>query len=507
MFPDATVRSALHLAAIVESSDDAIVSKDLDGIVTSWNRAATRMFGYDASEVIGRSIRILIPPERQTEEDEVLARIRSGNVVDHFETVRLRKDGSCIDISLTVSPIRGHDGTIIGASKIARDITERKRIEAAIAAAEVQSRLLADLGEELAKSLDHRKILGAAARLFVPDFADWCAIDLTRSDGEAERYPADAPQAFISNQVIRTGVPVVLATTICLPLRTRAGVSGAVTFANTESGRSYDHRHLRFAEAVVDRLSLAFENARAFEEAREANRLKDDFLATLSHELRTPLNAILGYTRMMRTGSVAPDRRDAAMEVVERNATSLAQIVNDLLDIARIVAGKMAMTVQPASLSVLINDSIATVGSAARAKGLEIRTRLAPDIRTIVVDTDRMQQVLWNVLSNAVKFTPPGGLINVEGRRLHGYVEIAVADTGEGIPKEFLPFVFDRFRQADTKIAGVRTGLGIGLAIARHIVEMHGGTIEATSAGPGKGSTFRVKLPIAATSSQAAPAR
>ncbi len=383
MSSDSAARAALHLAAIVESSDDAIVSKDLNGIITSWNRAAVRMFGYTEAEAIGRPIRMLIPADRQLEEDDVLARIRSGNGVDHFETVRVRKDGSRIHISLTVSPIRDGDGTVVGASKIARDITERRRIEAALTAA------------------------------------------------EAER-------------------------------------------------------------------------TRALEQAHEANRLKDDFLATLSHELRTPLNAILGYAQMLRARTIAADKRESALETVERNARALSQIVNDLLDIARIVSGKLAMHVEPVMLSRLVDESLATVLPAAQAKGVTILARVEPDVHTIVADADRMQQVLWNLLSNAVKFTMRGGRITVDARRANGNIEVVVADTGQGIPAEFLPFVFDRFRQADDQIAGVRTGLGIGLAIVRHIVEMHGGTIDAASGGVGKGATFRVRLPEAIAESQTA---
>ena len=380
---DPTARAALHLAAIVESSDDAIVSKDLNGTITSWNRAAERMFGYSEFEAIGRSIRMLMPSERQQEEDEVFARMRAGEVVDQFETVRVRKDGSRIEVSLTLSPIRDADGAIVGVSKIARDVTDRKRIESALATAE--------------------------------------------SD-----------------------------------------------------------------------------RARALEEAHDANRLKDDFLATLSHELRTPLNAILGYARMLRARTIAADRRDAALETVERNARALAQIVDDVLDMSRIVAGKLAMHVQPVVLSRLVDESVATVLPAAQAKGVTIFARVAPDVQTIVADPDRMQQVLWNLLSNAVKFTSRGGRITVEARRIHGEVELIVTDTGEGIPREFLPFVFDRFRQADNHIAGVRRGLGIGLAIVRHIVEMHGGMIEAASDGPGKGATFRARLPATVTESETA---
>lgn len=513
--------AVLHLAAIVESSDDAIVSKSLEGTITSWNRAAVRMFGYEESEALGRSIRMLIPPDRQREEDEVLARIRCGQSVDHFETVRIRKDGSCIDISLTVSPILDGDGKVIGASKIARDITERKGIEVALEAAETRARLLAAVGEVLARSSDHREMLGGVARLLMPSFADRCVAEILRPDGTCERLPSDVPPGLVAAHVIRTGSPVVLASVcvncaaaahaekehcdearqhglaslISLPLETRTGLVGAITFATAESRRTFRDPDVRFAEAVAARVALAIDNAKAYEEAREANRLKDDFLATLSHELRTPLNAILGYTRMLQTHAIAAERHEAALDVVERNARALAQIVDDLLDVSRVVAGKLAMRVQPVMLSRLVDDSVATVLPAAQAKGVAIAVRVGADVRAIAADPDRLGQVLWNLLSNAVKFTSRGGRVSVEVERVGDEIDIVVADTGEGIPSEFLPYVFDRFRQGDSRMAGVRGGLGIGLAIARHIVEMHGGTIEVASDGVDKGSTFRLRLP------------
>jgi signal transduction histidine kinase len=376
-------------------------------------------------------------------------------------------------------------------------------MEAALAAQEARSRLLARVAEALARSLDQRQMLDASSRLLVPDFADLCVVDVISDDGTLERYPPQAPP--VTDQAVRMGTPVVEPSLLSVPLRIRGSVIGAVTCAIVQSGRAYGEGDLRFAEAIAERTALAIENARAHADAREANRLKDDFLATLSHELRTPLNAILGYTRMLRTSSIAHERRGAALEIVERNAAALAQIVNDVLDISRVVTGKLVVHVQPVVLPRLIDDAIATLLPAATAKGVQVRAHVAPDVQTIVADPDRMQQVLWNLLSNAVKFTPRGGQVSVNARQVDGQTDIVVTDTGEGIPREFLPHVFERFRQADTRMAGVRSGLGIGLAIARHIVEMHGGTIEAESAGAGKGSTFRIRLPILTTASESEP--
>ena len=353
-------REAFRLAAIVNSAEDAIVSKDLNGIVQTWNRAAERMFGYTAEEMVGRSIRAIIPSDRQSEEDEVLSRVRAGIAIEHFETVRQRKDGTPIDISLSVSPIRNAAGTIIGASKIARDITAQRRL----------------------------------AR-----------------------------------------------------------------------------------------------------QAEEASRVKDEFLATLSHELRTPLNAVLGYTRMLRVGDFAEGRRDQIIDIIERNAKILSQLVSDVLDVSAIVTGKIRVKPGPCDLIEVLQAAVDVLRPAAAAKGVDLRLE-GPESLPTQCDTDRLQQVFWNLLSNAVKFTPAGGSVIVRAATANGTAEITVSDTGIGIRPELLPFVFQRFWQAEN-VAGRQTGgLGLGLALARHFVELHGGHISAHSDGENRGTTFTITLPL-----------
>jgi PAS domain S-box-containing protein len=349
------------VTSIVDSSVDAIVTKDLAGSITSWNAAAHQLFGYSADEMIGKPIRTLIPPERQSEEDDIMARLRQGERIDHFETVRIAKDGRRLDISVTISPLRNASGAIIGASKIARDISALKAAE---------------------------------------------------------------------------------------------------------------------------------------EELQQANRLKDEFLASLSHELRTPLNAILGYSRMLRTGMLPPSRHEKAIETIERNATSLTQIVEDVLDVSRIVSGKIRLNVQPVDFPEIARNAIDAVTPAADAKNIRIETVIDPHAAPIAGDPERLQQILWNLLSNAVKFTGKAGKVQVRLERVNSYVELSVSDTGVGISPEFLPHVFERFRQADAGIARERGGLGLGLSIARQLTEMHGGTIEAASGGVGQGATFRLKMPL-----------
>ena len=229
---------------------------------------------------------------------------------------------------------------------------------------------------------------------------------------------------------------------------------------------------------------------------QEASRIKDDFLASLSHELRTPLNAILGYARMLRSGIVGPDKKDKAIETIERNATSLTQIVEDVLDISRIVSGKIRLNVQPVEFPDIVRSAVDGITPAADAKGLRVETMVDPDAAPVSGDPERLQQVLWNLLSNAVKFTNRGGKVQVRLERVNSHLEVAVSDTGIGIAPEFLPHVFERFRQADAGIARERGGLGLGLSIARQLVEMHGGTIDVSSGGINQGATFRVKIPL-----------
>ena len=380
-------------AAIVRSSDDAIISKDLNSIVTSWNPAAEQMFGYTTNEMIGQSIRTIIPHDRQHEEDAVLARITEGLAVDHYETIRLHKSGAPVHISLSVSPIRNAAGTVIGASKIARDISMRLRAQAITDRARRQGTFLARLTTSFSGTMGYTERLKELATLSVPELADWCAVDVVTTNGQIERVTinhidpnkvalagqiherhADPLALASAVEVIRTGKPAIvpmitdemlvaaaagddellrlvrslgLVSYVCLPLMVHGSMLGALTFATAESGRQYDDDAIRFLQDVASRAALALDNARSYEQLQAANRMKDEFLATLSHELRTPLNAILGYARMLRAGMLKDEKRDNALDTLERNATSLMQIVEDVLDVSRIAAGKIRLNVQP----------------------------------------------------------------------------------------------------------------------------------------------------------------
>jgi PAS domain S-box-containing protein len=529
------------VTSLVDSSFDAIITKDLDGIIASWNAAAQQLFGYSADEMIGKPIRMLIPPERQSEEDDILARLRHGERITHFETVRIAKDGRRLDIAVTISPLRDASGMIVGASKVARDIsllkaaeTERLRLaqeNAAVTAA------LNDVGAIVASDLDRDKVVQAvtdaatelttaefgaffynlfndagepytlhaisgsareafstftmsrSSGVFEPTFRDTAVV---RSDDITQdaRFGLEPPFRGLAPQQL----PV--RSYLAVPVKGRSGDAiGGLFFGHPGVARFTDS-HERLAIGIASWATLALENAHLYTVVQKASRLKDEFLASLSHELRTPLNAILGYARMLRSGTIAADRRQKAIETIERNATSLTQIVEDVLDVSRIVSGKIRLHVQPVELPEIARHAIDAITPAADAKGVRIETVLDPQAAPISGDPERLQQVLWNLLSNAVKFTGRGGRVQVLLQPVDSHVEVSVSDTGIGIAREFLPHVFERFRQADAGIARERGGLGLGLSIARQLAEMHGGTIEAASGGVGQGATFRLKLPL-----------
>ena len=531
--------TARHLAKVVESSDDAIVSKDLDSIIISWNRAAERMFGYTAAEAVGRSIRMIIPADRQPEEDEVLRRIRRGESVTHFETVRQRKDGSLVPISLTVSPIYGDDGSVIGASKIARDITERVAMEAATVEHAHNTEKLAAVGAAVASTLDRESVVqqvtDTATELTHAEFGaffynvrdesgdSYTLNALSGASREAfsklphPRLTAILAPTFNGEGIVRLADvtsdprygrndpyhgmppgPLPVRSYMAVPVKGLSGnVLGGLFFGHSQPDR-FGEQHERLAAGVALWASVALENSRLYSEARDANRLKDEFLAVLSHELRTPLNAIVGYSRLMRGQMLAPEQVARAIETLERNARWLTQIVEDVLDVSRIVSGKIRLDVQAVEIAGVVDNAVATVQPAADAKGVRLQSVIDPRIGPVVGDPDRLQQVVWNLLSNAVKFTPKGGRVQLRLERVNSHVEIVVSDSGIGISKEFLPMVFDRFRQADSGPTRKTGGLGLGLSIVRHLVEMHGGSVHAASDGTDQGATFTVRLPVMA---------
>jgi signal transduction histidine kinase/ActR/RegA family two-component response regulator len=417
--------------------------------------------------------------------------------------------------------------------------------ETAAAIGQRRARFLADVGEALASSLDYQTTLKTVANLAVPDVADWCTVYILDDAGTLQRlavahvdpeklhlaevlhakYPEPRDAMGGAWQVIRTAAPTMMSeipdallaaaardeehlrllrgigvtSFICVPLLMRGRAFGALSFVSAESRRRYGAADLRFAQDVASRAALAVENARVYQQASDANRLKDEFLGTLSHELRTPLNAILGYARMLRRGVFSDRAKQArAIEILERNAQALAQIVEDVLDVSRIISGKLHLNIQPVDLGAVIEDAVATVLPAADAKGVRLDVGADHAAPRVPGDAERLQQVVWNLLANAVKFTPKEGTVSIRLEHGHQHARVVVSDTGRGIAPGFLPHLFERFRQFDSRFSREHGGLGLGLAIAHEIVQSHGGSIKARSEGEGRGATFTVTLPIVA---------
>src|SRR5262245_20013472 len=530
---DLTLR---HLARVVESSDDAIVSKDLDGVIRSWNRGAERVFGYTAEEAVGRNIRLIIPDDRQDEEDRVLEQIRAGNPVTHFETIRRRKDGTLIPISLTISPIRDDTGQVIGASKNARDITERTQLERSLREQKATTDKLNDVGVVVASTLDRDTILqkvtdiardltraefGAfffnvrdseSGNAYIPYTLSGELLDhgtsfsdprvtailkrLFRDDGIVRLDDVMQDPRFADQNVQETFPADRLPMRSCLAVVVKGlsgNVLGSLFFAHAQAG-AFTDQHGRLAAGISIWAGIALENSRLYEEAHTANRMKDEFLAVLSHELRTPLNAIVGYARLLRGGMLSDEKASRGLETLERNATSLTEIVEDVLDVSRIVSGKIRLDIQAVEMGLIVDNAISSIQPAADAKGVRLQLFVDPEIGPVSGDPSRLQQVVWNLVSNAVKFSHRDGRVRIGVDRVNSHVEIVVADNGVGIRPDFLPYVFERFRQAEAPITRKTGGLGLGLAIVRHIVEMHGGTVEAYSAGKDQGGTLNRRL-------------
>ncbi len=543
-------RAANLLAAIVEYSDDAMVRKDLNGIIQTWNAGAQRMFGYTAAEVIGKSVTILIPPDRADEEPDILARVRRGERIDHYETVRQRKDGSLLEVSLSVSPIRDAHGVVIAASKIARDITGRKRIESALRDSERRQGLLLLLSDAMREQVDEHGIGTVCVRMLTDCLrVDRCFI-VRLSGSQDEAWPGPEyrrrglPALFASDVLPRSRMPAgigrVAAETLIAaditrdPEAVRAdrgsiapGVIAAFIAAPmcegecaptwalvvaTAAPRAWTHAEVHLVEEAAERAWAFIERARAAEVLREsrtrlerAGRTKDEFLAMLGHELRNPLAPIATTLELMKLR--APATFATERGVIEGQVRYLTGLVDDLLDVARIASGKIELKLAQTTIADVAEAAVETAQAALEEHRQTVHVQVEPGL-VVLGDHRRLVQVLVNLLVNAAKYSPPGRNIYLSGRAEAGVAVVGVRDEGQGIPASLLPHVFELFTRDAQPIDRSRGGLGLGLAIVHNLVTLHGGSVAAASDGAYKGSEFTLRLPlIAAAPRHAEPAR
>jgi PAS domain S-box-containing protein len=498
----AALQNARLLASIVESSDDAIISKSLDGIIQSWNAAAERVFGYSSGEAIGRHISLIIPPDRIAEEDRIIATLKAGTRVEHFETERLRHDGRRIVVSLTVSPIRGENGTVIGASKIVRDISERKL-------AESERQKFVTLVEN---STD---FIGISDLNAVPIFINRAGLQMVGLDSleEARRvhvsdffFPED--RARIMNeffpQAMTTGHGEI-------DVRFRHFKNGEARWMAYKILRLDDDTGRTVAIATVsqdvtDRRRLE-DNLRALAaDLATADRRKDEFLATLAHELRNPLAPLSNTLEILKRGHNQDASLRQGLDTMERQLEQLVRLVDDLLDLSRITHNRIELRRRDVELASVVRQAVLAIQPLAESAGLTIDVSVSPDPIHLNADPVRLTQVFGNLLNNSCKYTPSGGSIRVNAERDGNEAVVTVADTGIGIPADKLDTIFEMFIQIDGSLEQSQGGLGIGLTLVKRLVELHGGSVEARSAGEGYGSVFVVRLPVSmAVSDVAAP--
>ncbi len=538
-----------QLAAIVESSDDAIVSETLDGIIVSWNLGAERLYGYAAAEVIGRPMAILLPPDHPDSPSELLGRLMRGERIEPYETVGRRKDGQEIHVSLTLSPVKDATGSLIAASVVTRDITVRKRVEEALERQRRETVFLDRATQLFNSTLQLDAVLQRVVRMATEVLGESCTINLIEA-GKAYLTPMATyhpdPQARQARLQIQrddpirvgdpgsvvglaavTGLPYLvkdarrdgrvqyvdrlhISSLIVVPVIAKGKILGVLASSITTPSRQFTEADLRLATALADRAALAIENARLYEQERvlrrlleglnrqiqEVDRRKTEFVTLVSHELRTPLTSMLGYIALLLEGQDGPltTQQREWLGTIGDNADRLVTLIDDLLDIARIEAGKIELKHTPLDLVPLIQEVARALRPQLEGKGQWLTLDLAAALPAIVGDADRIRQILTNLLSNAMKYTPSGGRITITARGDGGCVRVAVQDTGIGLTPDEQAQLFTPFFRAQHDATQRVGGTGLGLAITRALVELHGGTITVTSV-PGQGSTFSFTLP------------
>jgi PAS domain S-box-containing protein len=452
-----------------------------DGTILWANNAELELLGYTADEYVGHKITEFHADSAAIE--DILTRLSRNEAIHDYEAPLRAKDGSIRHVAIS-SNVLFEDGCFIHTRCFTRDITDRKRLEAEARRASEDNEFLLHATTALNHSLEYDQRLREVAELAVPRLGEWCAVDIAGEENNREetRRASGARPAGANNF------------TLTLPLQTGDRSFGAITFVRAAAYESCD---VALASEFARRASIAIENARLYRLAQEANRIKDQFLATLSHELRTPLTAILGWSRMLTLGGLDADTMRTACGTIERAAKTQAALIDDLLDLSKVVTGKLALRNEPVELSGVIESALETLRLAADTKGVRLDVAPMTDRAVVTGDPTRMQQIIWNLLSNAIKFSDAGGSVLVALERRDDTARIIVRDEGRGISSAFLPHVFDPFRQADGAITREHGGLGLGLAIVKYLAELHGGSVTASSAGEGHGATFIVTLPLA----------
>jgi PAS domain S-box-containing protein len=539
-----------RLAAVVEYSDDAIITKTLDGIITTWNPGAERLFGYRAEEIVGKPVTLLIPAEHQDEEPAILERLRNGERIDHYETVRRRKDRELIHVSLTVSPLKDAGGRIIGASKIARDITRQKRAEEVLREQASVLQLLDATGRAIASKLDLEKVLqtvtdvatqlsGAQFGAFFYNVTDdkgeslllYTLSGAPRSAFDKFAMPRNTPvfqQTFSGQGVMRSaditkepqygtmaphyGMPkghLPVCSYLAAPVISRSGeVIGGLFFGHPEPG-VFTERAERLVVGVAAQAAVAMDNARLFEAAqreiasreraemalRDTDRRKDEFLATLAHELRNPLAPIRQAVKINEFPGASEEQKHWSNAVISRQVRHMSLLLDDLLDISRITRGTLTLRTQMIELSAVVDAALEQALPLIESKHHMLTKSLPAERLSFHGDPLRLAQVLSNMLTNAAKYTDRGGAIHLVASADAEWISISVTDNGVGLSPEAASQIFTMFSQVKGDQDRSEGGLGIGLALAKGLVSLHGGTIEARSAGVGCGSEFLVRLP------------
>jgi len=534
-FEDQAEEKQSMLAAIIESSEDAIISKTLDGIITTWNKGAEHIFGYAEDEAVGQPITILLPADRLSEEENIISSIRRGEKVGHIQTIRKTKDGRLLNISLTVSPIKNSDGAVIGASKVARNITSQKESEKLIAKHIERLELLNVVGRSINESLDLQQILqqvtdsttkltGAAFGAFFynqvnQEGESYRLYTLSGVPGEAfANFPMPRNTdlfhpTFSGEGVLRSDditqdprygknapffgkpsghLPVI--SYLAVPVKTKSGdVIGGLFFGHQEKA-IFKEEHEDLVLTVASQSAIAIENSMLFKEVQELSAKKDEFIAMASHELKTPMTSLFGYLQLANrnTGEgIAKNLLEKAIRQLEK----MIVLVSDLFDVSKIQAGKLQLNMEYVNLAILIQEM---KESFLQAHPAHILTIEMPEESFVNTDRMRLEQVLTNLLNNAVKYAPHEKTIELKVQHLDKIVLTSIKDFGPGISEENQRHIFSQFYQAKDNKDG-SSGLGLGLFISKDIIERHGGQIWVESE-PGKGATFNFSLPLAQTS-------